>query len=91
MPIYKYTYKHTYKHTYRHTYKHTYTHIQAHMHTYKHTHAAIRKNGREGLVFPVVGQVGHLSRHSKNISGTHISVGIATDTIMLLAHNKQLL
>ena len=28
------------------------------MHTYKYMHAAISKNGREGLVFPVVGGVG---------------------------------
>ena len=31
--------------------------------TYKHIHAAIRKNGREGLVFPVLGRVGHLVIH----------------------------
>src|SRR6218665_2395750 len=48
---------HTYKHTHRYisthtnTYKHIYEHIQTHMHTYKHMHAAIRKNGREELVF----------------------------------------
>ena len=30
------------------------------MNEYKHVHAAIRKNGREGLVFPVLGRVGHL-------------------------------
>ena len=28
--------------------------------TYAHIHAAIRKNGREGLVFPVLGWVGLL-------------------------------
>jgi len=36
---------------------HIQTHIHAHMHTYKHIQAAIRKNGREGLVFPVLGRV----------------------------------
>ena len=30
------------------------------MHTYKHIHAAIRKNDRKGLVFPLRGRVGHL-------------------------------
>ena len=29
----------------------------SHMHTYAHIHAAIHKNGREGLVFLVVGWV----------------------------------
>jgi len=50
----------THTNTYKHTYKHTNKHIHAHMHTYKHIHAAIRNNGREGLVFPVLGWVGHL-------------------------------
>jgi len=48
------THKHIYKHVYKHMYKHTYKHIHAHMHTYKHINAAIRKNGREGLVFLTV-------------------------------------
>src|SRR6218665_4136310 len=56
------TYKHTYNtHTYRHICTHTNAHTNAHTHTYKHIHAAIRKNCREGLVFPVLGRVaGHL-------------------------------
>src|SRR6218665_600264 len=47
---------HTNTHTKTHTktqtriQPHIQTHIQAHMHKYKHIHAAIRKNGREGLV-----------------------------------------
>jgi len=51
---------HTNSHTNTHIQKHIQTHIHAHVHTYKHIHAAIRKNGREGLVFPVLGRVGHL-------------------------------
>src|SRR6218665_2901459 len=56
------------------------------MHTYKHMHMhdAIRKNGREGLVFPVVGRVGHLSRQSRNTSGTHTS----THTAAILTHTN---
>jgi len=54
------------------------------MHTYQHIHDPIRKNGREGLVFPVVGRVGHLSRQSRNTSGTHTS----TYTAAILTHTN---
>src|SRR6218665_848122 len=69
---------HTYAHiqahilTYTHRYKpHTYTHIQTHTNTYKHTyahiHAATCKNGRQGLVFLVLGWVGLLVYIQYNI------------------------
>ena len=67
-----YAHSHTYKHTCKHTYMHirthtsTYTnthtrtcaHIQAHIQT--HTRSSIRKNEREGLAVPILGQVGQL-------------------------------
>src|SRR6218665_415740 len=56
--IHMQTYMHTYMHTYNDTYKHTYMHTNKH--TYTHLHAAICKNGREGLIFPVLGRVGLL-------------------------------
>src|SRR6218665_383566 len=52
------TYAHIQTHIQTRIQTHVQTHIHAHMHTYKHMHAAIRKNGREGLVFPVPGRVG---------------------------------
>ena len=42
------------------------------------------KNGREGLVFPVLGRVGHLSKQSRNTSGTHTS----TYTAAILTHTN---
>jgi len=47
---------HTRSHTY--TYKHTYARIHAHI--LAHIHAAIYKNGKKGLVFPVLRRVGQL-------------------------------
>src|SRR6218665_1926710 len=78
---------HTYSshtHTYKHTYRHICTHTNTHTSTYAHIQAAIRRNGREGLVLPVVGQVGHLSRQSRNTSGTHTS----TYTAAILTHTN---
>ena len=55
------------------------------MHTYKHIHAAIRRNGMEGLVFFVVGRVEHLKRtEQKHRSGTHTS----TYTAAILTHTN---
>jgi len=55
-------YTHIYTHTNTHTSTHTHTYAQhTSTHTmYTHKYAAIHKNGREGLVFRILGRVGNL-------------------------------
>jgi len=52
--LWLHSHMHKYKHTCMHTFKHAYAQ------TYAYMHATIRKNGREGLVFPIQGRVGQL-------------------------------
>src|SRR6218665_2875435 len=58
------------------------------MHTYKHINAATRKNGREGLVFPVVGRVGQPGRQSRNTYVTHTSTYTCTAAILTHANTQ---
>src|SRR6218665_89068 len=79
------TSKHTYTQPYAHiqahicthtrTYAHLQTHMQTHMHILSHiqphTHSHTQ-NGREGLIFPILGQVGQLASNN-NVQYVHVS------------------
>ena len=60
------------------TYIHTYTHTHTSTHT-STLHAAIYKNGREGLVFPTLGWVGLLVSNKNQFMERRSPLGFSSN------------